>query len=482
MSEYIKTTSFLPHESALAANTAIYPPNKTGFGTIVGGTAPAVLTEVTAFAKLHKSPLAATLDSPFPIPRKHSFPLVPFAYLGYDQPRTPEGVPLTQADMIAAYRDDSRWMRQHIRNRGYHPNIIFAHHTAGMVLEPFIQEAAHNSRDGVLIVARPHSPLLARDRHFNPDFYKLAYSGSYGDRLWKFQEEALKAAHAVLFPTNTELEQSIEAVVGAGILTQDTADRKFLQVPIPIDLIAFSPDTDGTKRVQAIDRVNQLLGQTPKTTLNHIPDVALTPSDKIIGYVGRFDFEKGVWGLIEEYIQFLQENRTQNNLPYLLLIGGLTNKPGVLQKHQETLDKIRMLPPQLQRQILMPGVACPHQEVVHAYDMEIFNSLVETFNIGDKQARAASIPVALTQIPAHIDTNCPDTAVFYQTPSQLRQIFFDVMRGATYSEVARTGMQHARSSFQAEAVCANLFQMLEEKFPDFFKTAHAPRLFASVSI
>lgn len=465
----IPTTSFLPHEPAEAADTHYFDPKRTGFGTVVGGSATAVLTEVAALSRLQHP---ALLDSPHPIRGSSQYPLTTYRIFGYDLPISQNGEPLTQDKLVEAYMQDEEWLERHIRSRmAQGKEIVFAHHTVGTSLEPMIQSAS-GTRGDTLVVSRYHSRILPLDQMLDPPYFDRAYpAGAYRDELWRLQQNSLQESDFVLFPTQTERRKSIDAVSRAGILEETAAIAKFLVSPIPLKLDEFTPDPTGNKRKKAVETINQILQTTPQTDLNHIPDVVLDSDDCIFGYVGRFDFEKGIWELIDEYIDFLNDHRGQNNLPYLLAIGGLTNKPGILERHISTMEKINALPARLQKQIIMPLIPVAHQEVVHAYNLQIYNSAAEAFNISEKQARAAGIPVALTDLPAHQDTNTDLTAIQYSfgDSARIQQIFTQLHEGERFEELARAGRAHAISTFGDVQVCSNLIHTLQEKRPDFFK-------------
>lgn len=469
--EQINLTSALPHESAAAADTTVVSPQESGFGAVVGGTAIAVQVEAEA-----NTPLGVvTLDSPHPLRDFSRYPPGNIRRLAYNTPTYENGKPMTQTDMIAAYSRDSRWMEEHVKDRsrpGKH--VIFTHHTVGTTMEPRIQAELNGAGGNSLIVARYHSPLLAESRMFDPEFYAEAYGNEYGQELWDLQRESLQHMGLVVFSTDTQRRQSIEAVAKFGLLPQDVAEERFATLPIPLNFKDFSPDTDGTKRQVHIENVNQLLQTVPQTDLNHIPQELLSPDDHIFGYVGRFDHEKGIWPLIDAYADFLTAHKHVEGakLGKLLAIGGLTNKPGILERHAQTLEKIKALPPHLQKYIVMPLVPAAHQDVIHAFNFQVYNSLAETFDISEKQARAAEKAVFITDIPAHMDTNIPGrTAYTYRfgDPRAYQTIFEAAMNPQMLAEIARQGHMHAMESFSDLVVCEQMMDVLKGKYPAFFQ-------------
>ncbi|QQS43445.1 glycosyltransferase [Candidatus Roizmanbacteria bacterium] len=464
----IHGTSSLMHEGAISARSDVIDFAKSGMGGITGGTAPAVETESRVNAQLDWK--TYNLDSPHPVNGFDGYPELPYDILAYDRPVREDGEIMTQDEMIEAYQRDEQWMAQHVADRqkpGKH--IIFAHHTVSTNLEPVIQREA-GTRDDTRIVARFHSPLLATTLLTDPESYNTMYPGKYGEELWEAQAETLQDMDLVVFSTETERKKSVEAVRQFGLMTGEDAENRFVTLPIPLNLSQFEPDTNGSKRREHVANINMHLQRAHQNGVTHLPRTAVGEDEQLFGYIGRFDHEKGIWDFIDAYAEFLHDARFGSiKPPTFVAFGGLANKPGIIDRHQLTLEKIRSLPPELQHYILLPLTPAPHHEVVHGFGMQVYPSFSETFNISEKQARAAGNLVAVSDIIAHRDTNGPDTALMFD-PRQSRhyeQIFRAAMFPQEFEDVRRMGQVHAHRTFRDTEVCEQLVGILNEKFEDF---------------
>lgn len=464
----INGTSSLLHEGAISARSDVIDFAKSGMGGITGGTAPAVETEARVNAQLDWK--TYTLDSPHPVNGFTDYPELPYDVLAYDRPVREDGEIMTQDEMIEAYQRDEQWMNQHIADRqrpGKH--IIFAHHTVSTNLEPVIQREAE-TRDNTRIVARFHSPLLATTLLTDPDSYNAMYPGKYGEELWEAQASTLQDMDLVVFSTKTEKEKSIEAVKTYGLMTEEDAIHRFVTLPIPLNLSQFEPDQTGMQRRSHIANINMHLQRAHQNGVTHLPRTAVGEDEQLFGYIGRFDHEKGIWDFLDAYAEFLRDARFGTlKPPTFVAFGGLANKPGIMERHQSTLEKIKSLPLALQQHILLPLTPAPHHEVVHGFGMQVYPSFSETFNISEKQARAAGNLVAVSNITAHHDTNAPGTAIMFdpRQSHQYEQIFRAAMFPQEFEDVRRTGQAHAHRTFRDTEVCEQLVGILNDKFSDF---------------
>ena len=463
-------TSSLMHEGAISAKSDVIDFAKSGMGGITGGTAPAVETEASVNAQLPWK--TYNLDSPHPVNGFAEYPELPYDILAYDRPIRKDGEFMTQDEMIEAYQQDDQWMKQHIADRqkpGKH--IVFAHHTVSTNLEPVIQREA-GTRDDTRIVARFHSPLLATTLLTDPESYNKMYPGKYGDELWEAQAETLQDMDLVVFSTETERKKSVEAVQQYGLLTEEDAKHRFVTLPIPLNLSQFEPDTNGLQRQAHIANINRHLQRAHQNGITHLPRTIIGEDEQIFGYIGRFDHEKGIWDFLDAYAEFLQDARFGTiKPPTFVAFGGLANKPGIMDRHQLTLEKIRSLPPELQQHILLPLTPAPHHEIVYGFGMQVYPSVSETFNISEKQARAAGNLVAVSDIIAHRDTNAPGTALMFdpRQSNHYEQIFRAAMFPHEFEDVRRAGQAHAHQTFRDTEVCEQLVGILNDKFADFME-------------
>lgn len=468
-------TSFLPHESAKAADPFYSGLSyaEANVGDIGGGTIFSVWQEALMFHR-HLAGSTITLDTPDPlepfVPRKK----FPFETLSYQLPRHHDGTPMQWWEMREAYRQNERWMQQHLQQRllpGKH--LVFAHHNVGAGLETdFVRSIGPEYKKNRLLIMRYHSQLLIVTQTRSPEYFAKTY-GSYDpqsplyrkttDYLHAMQREAMHTGDLQVFATEGERDASIAAIIAEGCIPQEEALRKFVTIPPFINSGKFSrDDTAETWRKEQLKQFNTLLPA----------DQRLSEERRYIGYVGRLDWEKNVWDMVESYGKYRHHvPEKAGELPDFLIIGGPTNKPGVKERHAAMLKRIADLSPDIRDHIHIVGFPYPHEQVVHLFDMEIYPSLEESFNISEKQARAAGKLVALSDLAiGHIGTNMPDTALFF-TPTDDWRSFIPVFEAAQdikrYRTIIEKGYCQAHHRFSNAAIFRKMMEVLQEQFPGF---------------
>lgn len=475
MSLPIRITSFLPHESAKAADPSFSGLSfaEASVGDVGGGTIFSVWQEAMVFHRYLAGALV-TLDTPDPVGQFHSRKKFPFQTLDYQIPRQPDGSPMQWWEMREAYQSDQRWMKEHLESRmrpGKH--IVFAHHNVGAGLETdFSRIAGPEYKKDRLLIMRYHSQLLIVTQTRSPEYFAKTY-GSYDvrsshyrkttDYLHTMQREALHTGDLHVFATEGERDASIAAIIAEGCIPQEEAERKFVTIPPFINSGKFTrDDTLETLRKSQLKQFNTVLGA----------DRQLSENVRYIGYVGRLDWEKNVWDMIEAYCRYRQANMgNPEHLPDLLIIGGPTNKPGVKERHEAMVRFVSDQPRHIRGHVHIAGFPYPHEQVVHLFDMEIYPSLEESFNISEKQARAAGKLVALSDLAiGHIGTNAPDTAMFF-TPSDDWRSFIPVFEASqrigTFRGIVEKGYCHSHHRFSNAAIFRKTMELLEKQFPGF---------------
>jgi len=482
-------TSFLPHE-----------PPEGEVGGVTGGTAPAVLVEAKTNHEYASRIIGSLSNHSYPpetqsildAPKPHSEfcpPVDGLERLSYDLPRDTYGNVEQVWDMAQRYMADEQWVNAHLQARirpGKH--IIFDHHTLGMYLGSELASALPN-RSNYLIGVRAHSQFLALTKYDRPDYYQTRYEGALGTQFMRdAQMEALRYADFTIVPTEIERIMTIEALVAQEVLTREQAESKIMTVGIPLDLSNFTPDdNEGTKRMYEIATVNEHIRQrTSQSESVGFIGSLLDPDANYISYVGRLDFEKRPWELAEAYASYLQENWSQRgNFARLLMIGGLTNKPGAAERHAQMIIMLKGLPTELQEYFTITGFPIPHENSVHISAIEIYPSAEEAFNISEKQKRATGGLVALSPVVGHIGTNirntrgATDTALWVEpTPDwkSFTHIFEAARNPQQYQEIARAGYRHVQQ-FRAFEVMRDLIGKLDSTFPGFFQNGRFDKLY-----
>lgn len=472
-------TSFLPHESAKAADPSYsgLSYKEANVGDIGGGTIFSVWQEAMVFHR-YLSGAKITLDTPDPVDNFTPRRRFPFETLSYPLPRQSDGAPMQWWEMREAYHQDKQWMSEHLQQRlrpGKH--IVFAHHNVGAGLETDLARlTGPKYKQNRLLIMRYHSQLLIVTKTRSPEYFAKTY-GSYDPRsptyrkttdyLHAMQREAMHTGDLHVFATDGERDASIAAVTAEGCIPQEEAQEKFVTIAPFINSGRFSRDNSkGTLRQEQLKYFNLLL-----------PSVQRLPQERrYIGYVGRLDWEKNVWALIEAYGHYRRHYPDcAAPLPDLLIIGGPTNKPGVGKRHAEMLQFVSDLPPQISGHIHIAGFPYPHEQVVHLFDMEIYPSLEESFNISEKQARAAGKLVALSDLAiGHVGTNTTETALFF-TPTDDWHSFIGIFEAAQhiyqYRSIIDKGYSQAHQRFSNAAIFRKTMEVLNEKFPGFIPLA-----------
>ncbi len=488
---YIHITEKLLHESALASAREYtgLSYHETGFGAVGGGTIPAVWNEA-----LNAQQIAHTiLDTPNPIDGYiHKGAAFPFETLLYDVPRYPNKKVMTWADMIPAYENDLVWMDRHTEQQsqpGRH--LSFLHHTVSVAMEASLRAQLLNNADRV-VAMRYHSQLLPTTALLTPDYFAATYGSiSPNDKrynpetayLWNIQQEAVQHGDVHFISTDPERVATIQAVSDVGWLTSGEAEDRFVTIPIPIDTEKFKPDPSGNQRAEQI------------RNLNLLSEFNLDPNKRYIGTVSRRDHEKNIWDLVKAYGQFARNMRESEltELPDLLIIGGPTNKTGVAEKEKSMQEFLHELPLYIRSKIHISHSPRPHEDVVHIFDMEIYPSWEESFNISAKEASAAGKAVALsTQASGHRGTNTQDTAIWF-TPLPLddslgnyvsyQHVFQSAIHlqrafqpGSTQLsresrkilDIAREGYNYVMQNFSSGRILEQTLRILDAKFPGFF--------------
>ncbi|MDA1317447.1 MAG: hypothetical protein O3B87_05520 [bacterium] len=502
----IQVTSFLPHESALAAAQAYtgLPFHVTGFGAVGGGTIPAVWKEVINAQQR----VDTTLDTPNPINRSWQLkkPL-PFSTLLYDLPRDEKGDALSWNQMIPYYSNDPDWMNQHIEHRsqpGKH--LVLAHHTVGVAMETILGNQLPNGKDRI-VAMRYHSQLLPATQAASPGYFLSTYGSidpqdlnfrSDTKYLWDTQMQAVQAGDIHFISTDPERIATINAVVQNGWLSREQAENRFMTVPISIDTEKFQPDPDGSKRLEQIR--NMCIRDRGLLNLDY--------RKRFIGTVSRRDHEKNIWDLVKAYGQFIRSIRESDldTLPDLLIIGGPTNKPGVVEKEQSMHRYLDELPEKLRSKIHISLTPHAHEEVVHIMDMEIYPSWEESFNISEKEARAAGKLVALSRgAVGHQGTNTQDTAVWFDplpldedlgNAVSFNPVFHAAMEFQNsfnpktkpskstqkYVEIAYTGRNHVNQNFSSNVILDKTLSGIDRRFPGFFTPDQYSKIYHGVQM
>lgn len=444
-------------------------------GDIGGGTIFSVWQEAMVFHR-YLAGAVITMDTPDPVDNFTPRRRFPFETLSYPLPRQSDGANMQWWEMREAYRHDKRWMKEHVRQRmrpGKH--IVFAHHNVGVGLETDLSaRIAPPQEKNRIVVMRYHSQLLIVTKTRTPEYFRKTY-GSFDPRspayrkttdyLHAMQREALCLGDLHVFATEEERKASITAIDAEGCITMEEAQRKFVTIPPFINSGRFSrADSQQTVRRVQMKQFNALF-----------PSEKRLPEDRrYIGYVGRLDWEKNVWSLIESYGHYRRHYPDRAvELPDLLIIGGPTNKPGVGKRHAEMLQFVADLPRQISKHIHIAGFPYPHEQVVHLFDMEIYPSLEESFNISEKQARAAGKLVALSDLAiGHVGTNTPDTALFF-TPADDWRSFIPVFDAARhiyqYRSIIDKGYSQAHQRFSNASIFRKMMEILDERFPGFIQ-------------
>ncbi len=494
MSEILTFKSSLPHEAAEGV-----------VGGRIGGTAPAVRIEAHTNADHAKKLIHTLIEDADPALEAHSILDTPEPYEGYipqvdnverinyPTPTDEEGEVLQQWDMTKAFIEDDKWMATHIEPFMRPGRKIFIdHHTVGMAVGAHLAELMHAQRGDALIGLRAHSAFLAMTKQVTPEYYEERYAHADGtQRLWDAQKTGMEYADFILFPTEIEKQRTIEAVTSEGIMNREEIEAKSITSGIPLDLTEFAPDDEqGTRRLQEIEIVNGLIDQNYDPKVSFIGS-KLQPEDKYLASIVRLDHEKRPWETVDAYIDYLQENwSSKGDFAKFLLIGGLSNKLGIAEKHTAMLNRLKSLPPELQEYFIVTGFPIAHNVCAHIPTVVANLSGEEGFNISEKQSRAAGILVALTPVVGHVGTgvyNEPgktDTALW--TPittdwTQMAHVFEAARNPDQYRHIAEAGYQHAQQ-FSAEAVCGQLIVDLNQRFPGFFQKNGKNNLHQGVSL
>lgn len=473
-------------------------------GGVIGGTAPAVLIESQTNANHAGSLIQELITDADPSLLAHSILDTPEPYPGYIPPLdnverinypTPvdhKGDPLQQWEMANAYMEDEEWIARHIEPFMRPGRKVFIdHHTVGMEVGARLAEEMEGNRKDVLIGLRAHSAFLFQTKHVTPDYYNERYEGAEGtQKLWDAQVRGIQYPDFILFPTEIERQRTIEAIEHEGLMSRKEIEKKSITSGIPLDLRNFTPDLDGSRRYQEIATVNALIQQKADPSVSFIGSM-LRPDDKYLASIVRLDHEKRPWETVTAYAEYLQANwSSKGDFAKFLLIGGLSNKPGIVEKHAKMLSMLHSLPQELQEYFIVTGFPINHDVCAHIPGVVVNGSGEEGFNISEKQSRAAKILVALTPVVGHVGTglyNQPgqtDTALWMPITSdwtQMAHVFEAARNPDAYRDIAEAGYQHVQQ-FSAEAVCGQLLVDLNERFPGFFQKNGRNNLFPGIAL
>lgn len=488
-------TTALLHESGLGARGNY---SKTGFGTDTGGTAPTADDEATAFYNYAQhiidnlSPGTqlqpnVILDTPEPYAGFEPPESLGYTAFTWKMPQKEDGSKLQEWEIASALMQMDSWRDQHIEARsqpGRH--IITDHHIASMDVGTQLSEE-YNPRDRYIRMIRAHSPLRVYLEHSNPQYYQEQYEGKPGaDYFKRVQAEAIQEADVVLFPTDIEREGSELAIAEHKILSLDEIRRKSATVAIPMDISdyvdksPFNPINTGKEdflqqyRVRQIEKLNKWL-MSPVNSLSFVGDF-IHPDNTYMAYIGRLDDEKGIFDAVTAYAEYLKHAwNSKGTFAHFLVLGGLSHKPGNIEKMRHMIQAVRELPNELQEYFIIPNAPYPHEAIDTVPSMGIYPSQEEAFNRGEKQARAVGTLVALSKVSGHIGTNILDDPT--QTPTAIgftptddwtsyAEVFEAARHPEEYRDIAKAGYEHVQQ-FSSEAVCHDILNLVHSRFNGF---------------
>ncbi|MCX7996541.1 MAG: hypothetical protein N2691_02140 [Patescibacteria group bacterium] len=424
------------HERTVGLHTGIrqesaaafrVPPDKlaaSGGGSATGGAAPATVSMAEAFA-LHAEEVLANegyhygvdvlLDTPYPYrgydPAEAGFPENMRTFM-YGLPRHRNGSPASYDDMIRMYKRRAAQMAamkaefRAMVSRG--PTFSLGHFYVDLAVRRHV--LAELAQYGPVIpqYGAFHSALADQIKLESPGLYAaLVESGNLTRRRIQ-AERVLIASNITMFSTEAERQMTIQALTGkkvnGRILTTEYLEARTLVVPLTIDSDQFSPEDPMQPNRKRNEQRKAFLGE-----------YGIALEDFVIGGVMRLDAEKGYDEFARGFIEFLEEFEnlyrdptSRPRVPKLFIAGGVPNKPGMQEKYEALLKRIREFEeshPKYQGHIIIPNTAFHHGKIANAFDWLVGPSLSETFHLAPKEANAAGVPVALTNIAAHHETH-----------------------------------------------------------------------------
>ena len=213
-----------------------------------------------------------------------------------------------------------------------------------------------------------------------------------------------------------------------------------------------------------IDRFNQINREEARKQLN------FKQTDKIVLYVGRFDYRKG----IETLVRAVNISKFRNDPNLKLVIGGGWTVGGSDGKERERIGQI-VKECDLEDITLFPGQLGPSN--LHLYyaaaDCCVVPSHYEPFGLVPIEAMASNTPVVASNVGG-LKFTIVNGKTGYLCPPKDEEAFasaIDKIFGSTElrDQLSQQGLERVRDLFKWESVCIKLGNLYNKLVEDFEK-------------